>query len=291
MQRGDDGVEHDGDLVHAAGNHSRGGKGKQPAHVGIEAWQAKGEAHLRFRSGNGDDDHLQHPRRGDAPGEGNRGHALLDVANGDQPEQHGDEHDVEQARGEGRHGKAPERVEHARIERDQRHAEQKGERDTGQQDGEVEFSRVVGKARREQQHQPRHDEFAKEGEGDEGKREPGKGLLGKGARPLLAALAMKALGEERDEGSVERALREQAAEQVGDAEGDEEGVGDRPRAKHRGDQNVADEAEDAAPDGHGADGGEGAVKWHLGPSGIYKTITPGRAPQSAPSRPWSDDRG
>ena len=99
-------------------------------------------------------------------------------------EQHGDEHDVEQARREGRDGKAPERVEHARIERDQRHAEQKGERDTGQQDGEVEFRRVVGKARREQQHQPRHDEFAKEGEGDEGKREPGKGLLGKGARPL-----------------------------------------------------------------------------------------------------------
>ena len=27
---------------------------------------------LDLRSGNGDDDHLQHPRRGDAPGERNR---------------------------------------------------------------------------------------------------------------------------------------------------------------------------------------------------------------------------
>ena len=42
-----------------------------------------------------------------------------------------------------------------------------GERDAGEQDGEVEFRRVVGKARREQQHQPRHGDLAEEGEGDE----------------------------------------------------------------------------------------------------------------------------
>jgi len=34
-------------------------------------------------------------------------------------------------------------------------------------------------------------------------------------------------------------------------------------AKHRGDQNIADEAEHAAPDSHRPDSGEGAVKGHL----------------------------
>ena len=45
------------------------------------------------------------------------------------------------------------------------------------------------------------------------------------------ALALQRAGEERDEGGVERALREQAAEQVREAEGGVEGVGDRPGAE------------------------------------------------------------
>ena len=94
LKRCDDGVEDDGELIHAAGNQRRGCEHEQPAHICIEARQAEGEAHLRFRSGNGDDDHLQHARRGDAPGERNRGRALLDIADGDQRDQHGDEHDV-----------------------------------------------------------------------------------------------------------------------------------------------------------------------------------------------------
>ena len=187
---------------------------------------------------------------------------LVNVTEGDQREQHDDEHDIEQARGEGRHGKAPKRVQNAGIERHQRHAEQKRQRDAGKQDGEVEFGRVVGKARGEQQHEPRHDELAEEREDDEGKRQSGKGLLGEGAGPLLSALAVKALGEQRNEGGVEGAFGEQAAEQIGDAEGDEEGVGDRPGAQHRGDQHVADETEHAAPDGHRPDSGECAVKCH-----------------------------
>ena len=101
-----------------------------------------------------------------------------------------------------------------------------------------------------------------DGEHDENQGEPGKGLLGKGARRDLAAVAVKALGEERDEGSIEGAFGEQAAEQVRHAEGDEEGVSHGTGAKHRSDHHVADEAEHAAPDRHRADGGECAVKCH-----------------------------
>ena len=130
----------------------------------------------------------------------------------------------------------------------------------------VELRRVGGKAWREQQHEPGHDEFAEQREHDEDQGEPGKGLLGEGARRGLAAVTVKALGEERDEGRIEGPFGEQAAEQVRDAEGDEEGVSHGTGAKHRRDHHVADEAEDAAPDGHRPDGGECAVKCHaLGP--------------------------
>ena len=57
----------------------------------------------------------------------------------------------------------------------------------------------------------------------------------------------------RHEGGVERALAEQAAEQVGQFQGDEERIGHRPGAEHRGDQHVPGEAENAARHGPAAD--------------------------------------
>ena len=175
---------------------------------------------------------------------------------------HGDQHDIEQARREGGDGEAAKRVQHAGIERDQRHAEEIGQRDARQQHGELELRRIGGKAWRQQQHEPGHDDLAGNREHDEQQRQPGKRLLGEGPRGNFAAVSVKALGEERNEGRIEGAFGEQAAKQVGHAEGDEEGVGHGSSAEHRGDQHVADEAEHAAPDGHGADGGESAIKCH-----------------------------
>ncbi len=97
--------------------------------------------------------------------------------------------------------------------------------------------------------------------------ETGERLLGEGARRSFAFLAVKPLGEERDEGGVERPFGEQPAEQIGDAEGDEEGVGHGAGAEHGRDQNVPDEAEDAAEHGHRADGGECAVEGHRAAGG------------------------
>ena len=73
-------------------------------------------------------------------------------------------------------------------------------------------------------------------------------------RAACGPSAASSAGERRDEGGVERALAEQAAEQVGQLQGDEEGVGDRAGAEHRRDQHVAREAEDAAGHGPAADG-------------------------------------
>ena len=59
-----------------------------------------------------------------------------------------------------------------------------------------------------------------------------------GIRPALLADAR--IG--RDEGGVERALGEDRAEMVGQPQGDEKGVGDRPGAKHRRQHDVAEQS-------------------------------------------------
>ena len=69
-------------------------------------------------------------------------------------------------------------------------------------------------------------------------------VLGETPRGILA-LALQRAGVERDEGGVEGALGEQPAEQIGEAEGGIEGVGDRPGAERAGHHHLADEAEQA----------------------------------------------
>ena len=202
---------------------------------------------------------LQHPRSGNAPSKRDRRRALLGSARSDENKQHADQHDVEQRRREGGDGEAAIGVEHAGIERDHRHEGEIRQRDAGEHHGEREFLRIAAEARRQQQHQPRHGDLGEDGEGDEQDHEAGKRLTGEGAR-RLGSLAMQALGEERNEGRIERAFGEQPAKHVGHAEGDEVGVGHRRGAEHGGDQHVAREAEHAAQDGHGADGGEAAIK-------------------------------
>ena len=81
-------------------------------------------------------------------------------------------------------------------------------------------------------------------------------------RAASRPFALESLGEQRHEGGIERALAEQAAKQVGKAEGDEEGVGNRAAAEDGSDEDVAQEAEYAAQQGQAADGCEGAVELH-----------------------------
>ena len=59
------------------------------------------------------------------------------------------------------------------------------------------------------------------------------------------ALLIFVLGEDGYKGLRERALGKQATQQVGDAEGDEEGVGVDRGAEGSGDQKLANQAGDA----------------------------------------------
>ena len=83
-------------------------------------------------------------------------------------------------------GEAAERVQDAGIERDQRHADEIGQRDARQQHRERELLGVVGEARREQQHQPWHGDLAEHGERDEQESQAGQRLPGKRRAPLRA---------------------------------------------------------------------------------------------------------
>ena len=188
--------------------------------------------------------------------------------------------------------KRPSALSIAGIERDQRHAEQERQRDAPEENGEIELGRVADEARREHDHEPGHGELAENGEDEQHQGETGERLLGEGARRGFALLAVKPLGEERDEGGVERPFGEQPAEQIGDAEGDEEGVGHGAGAEHGRDQNVPDEAEDAAEHGHRADGGECAVEGHRAAGGQRLDVRQRKTPAPrAPTAPWSNARG
>ncbi len=155
----------------------------------------------------------------------------------------------------------PERVEHARHQRDERHAQQIGHRDARQQHGEVELLRRLAEARRQAVHQERHGDFGDDDDHQEDEHQAGQRLLGELARHL-PPFALEALGEQRHEGGVEGAFAEQAAKQVGKAEGDEEGVGYGAAAEDGSDEDVAQKAEYAAQQGEAADSREGAVELH-----------------------------
>ncbi len=110
-------------------------------------------------------------------------------------------------------------------------------------------------------HHPGHEDFADEDKAEQHREQHGEGFLGKFAHRRLAALGERARGQ-RHEGGAEGAFGEQAAEQIGQALGDEERVGHRPGAEDRRGQDVADEAEDPAHQRIGADRGDRAEQSH-----------------------------
>ena len=147
----------------------------------------------------------------------------------------------------------------------QRHEEQVGKGDDAELDGQAELAGVVQKARRDGVHDPGHGGHGRHGQGQQHEKEDRQGLLGEASRRLRAFL-FQAAREERHEGRVEGAFGEDPPEHVGKAEGDEKGVGRHAGAQHRGDQDVANKAEDAAAGGPAADGRHVTKQAHGGQS-------------------------
>ena len=162
---------------------------------------------------------------------------------------------VEQNRRAGRGGEAIIGIEDAGEQRLDRHEREIGEGDAGQRHGEIEADRIVGETRREQadhlwrEHQRKRQQH--EIDGDQRRGDLVGEQLGGGKPGLLQGARIG-----RNEGRGKGAFGEDGAEMVGQPEGDEEGVGQRPGAQHRGHDHVANEAGEAGDEGEPADRGD-----------------------------------
>ena len=106
--------------------------------------------------------------------------------------------------------------------------------------------------------------LAEDQEDDERREQAGEGVLREAHRELPPFLRDHA-GEQRHEGGAEGAFREQSSEQVGQAEGDEEGVARRTGAERGSREYLAHEAQDTADHGVTADGRHAAEQSHMNP--------------------------
>ena len=92
----------------------------------------------------------------------------------------------------------------------------------------------------------RHEDLAEENEDEKRRQQHRERILGEKPAPTAAALRGHRAGEKRHEGGGEGAFGKQAAEQIGQALGNEERVGHRAGAEERRGQDIADEAQHAA---------------------------------------------
>jgi hypothetical protein len=207
---------------------------------------------------------------------------LGETGGGDGPGQHGprlsrerhrhdqgrDEEDVEQNRRGGGGGETVERVQDAAQQRHQGHEQEIGKGDAAEFDGQLELGGIGREPGRQDMDHPRHARHRGGGQRQQARKQNRQRLFGEGLGGDLATL-FQTPREERHEGRVERPLGEQPAKQIGQPEGHEEGIGDRPGADHRGDQDVPHESENPAESGVAADRGDGTKEGH-------RVITSGR---------------
>ena len=209
-------------------------------------------------AGPGEPDILADAGDGDAPGQ--------HVGRGFEPvpgkQQAQDEHDVEQDRRGGGGGEPVGRVEHPAHHRDDRHAQQVGQGQPGQQDRGVEQLRPRGvEARRYDQQHLGHEDFDDDREDRETEHQDGKDPVGKLHR-LVAAVPLEPFREHRHKGGGKGALGGEAAEHVGEAERDDERFDHADRAQIVRHQDIAHEAENPARQGPERHDGGGAEQLH-----------------------------
>ena len=161
------------------------------------------------------------------------------------PRQRGQQADVEQDRRRRRRREARQRIEDRRHQRRKAHEHEIGEGDPAHGDRKVIGRRIaaqflVGEG---PQH-PRHGEHHHRAEQHEDRQQHRENLARKPARGafVLGHVAV----EQRDEGTCEGALGEQAAEQVGELERELPGIRHPACAEHAGEQDVAGKAEQSA---------------------------------------------
>ncbi len=199
------------------------------------------------------DDELPDPAHEDAHRERHDGR--VDVADqGEHADDHPDVHDRRAQRG---HEEPPVGVEGAHHERGEPDQDQIREHQPCQHHRERELPRLAGEAGRHQADDPRCEQTAERGHGaqhqDRGPEERSEQALEIGTRTRDQVVA-----QHRHHRGREGPLAQEAAEDVGDPEGDEERVGHRPGAERAGHDHVAHEAEHPTGERRDADAPERA---------------------------------
>ena len=205
-----------------------------------------------------------------------------------EPDQAEDQAEIEQDGRRRRRREPVERVEHAAQLRNQRDEQQIGKGDPGEFDGEVEFIRIGGETRREEIHRPRHGDLHRGAEDQQNHDQYRKHALAEMPGGVGAVFGQDT-GEVGNEGGRERPFGEQPPEEIGQLERNEERIRHRPRAEQRGNQDVADEAENAAGQGVAADCGDRAQQSHAvsrraARNGRRIRVRPARRPLAWPGR-------
>ena len=139
------------------------------------------------------------------------------------------------------------------MQRHQRDEHQVGKGDARQRDSEVELARIGAKARREQVYEERREDERQDQQKNLRGEQQGEDAAGKFSC-FRRALGLEHARVGGHEGRVERALAENGAKVIGQAEGDDERVGHEPSAERRRKHDVARETGDARQQREAADG-------------------------------------
>ena len=203
----------------------RRGEDEQALDPRREARPAQAERHPCARGGDDQPDELNDSADRDA----HRQRVPRRLGPARQSEQGPDQAEIEQDRRRRHRGEAIERVQHPAEQGHERNQEDVGEGQARELHGQVELARLVGEARRQHVHEPGHHDLGDDDERQQRPQQNGQYVFREGLG-RLAPVALQRPGKERHEGRVERAFREQPPQEVGQLEGDEEGVCDRAPA-------------------------------------------------------------
>jgi hypothetical protein len=252
QERRDDAVDQDVDLGRRLPDGDGGQQAHDPGDRGVAAVQHRRDEQAPAREGRELDHELPHAADEHARGQGRDRLFQVRRHQEDRPDDRQVQHDGRQ----GRHEEVAMGVQHAHRQRGEPDEEEVGEHHAGQADRQRAGGGVGEEAGRHDSHQQRRRHHAEQ------RQRPQDHEHAAGHRPehpeqVGPGPGREVLGEDRDEGGGERPLPHQPPQQVGQPEGHEEGVRRRPGAEDLGDRQVAQEAENPARQGGGANDGRG----------------------------------
>ncbi len=257
----DDRVGEGRDLESGRSDHGRAEHFEEALQRRIEPRHGQRRHHPDPAAAPPQQEELQHARDRDAPGGGIGGVREQDAQR--QRRQHGE---VQEHRCPGRHGEVTVGIEDARQQGHQGHEQEVGEGDPRQRHRQGEALAPLLEARRQGMDDVRHQRQGEVQQHELNDQHQGEDPVGEApGGPRGARLREGCIG--RDEGGVERPLAEDRTEVVRQAEGDDEGVGDRPGAHDGRHHHVPGEAGDAGDERPPADGEDGADHGWAGGSG------------------------